>query len=209
VIYICAGLYAEGRSDYEFLLPLLNRLLDGLAASLFDGAYELGPAAAIDARSPAGLHRAERIAIAIGEWWGTCTLFVIHADGAADPDGARRDLILPGLEAARAAAPRRHVTSAACVPVREMEAWMLADPSVLEELVGESATPAYPTDPEDDINPKASLRRILNESGLRRAPERLFAFFGERVRFDALRRLSAFRAFEEELIEALGELGRT
>ena len=31
-IYLCAGLYAEGTSDYYFLQPLLGRLLDELAA---------------------------------------------------------------------------------------------------------------------------------------------------------------------------------
>jgi len=40
VIYLRAGLYAEGPSDYQFLRPLLDRLLNELAAPLFAGNYE-------------------------------------------------------------------------------------------------------------------------------------------------------------------------
>src|SRR5262249_48336692 len=49
VIYIRAGVYAEGPTDYDFLLPFLDRLLDTLAASLFAGAYEVASTAGIDA----------------------------------------------------------------------------------------------------------------------------------------------------------------
>ena len=51
MIYIRAGLYAEGRTDSEFLLPIINRLLDDIAARLFSGAYELAETLGIDAPS--------------------------------------------------------------------------------------------------------------------------------------------------------------
>ncbi len=208
MIYIRAGVFAEGPSDYDFLLPLLNRLLDSMAASLFPGAYELGEAAGIDAPRGTGGGRAERIAAAIDSWWGDCTLFVIHTDGSGDPAGARSTCVEPGIEAARSMRPESPSLVAVCIPVREIEAWMLADPEAFRPILGQSSVPACPADPERELDPKATLHRILKEGGVRRPPERIHAFFGERVRLEALRSLPAFRAFEGELVAALHALAR-
>jgi hypothetical protein len=209
VIYFRAGLYAEGPTDYDFLLPLLDRFLDALAAPLFPGAYEVAPAVGIDAPRRTTGGRSERIAAAIDVSWDTCTLFVIHADGAGDPEGARRNTVEPGLLLARTAHPERSIAAAACVPVREIEAWMLVDPTVFHALLGAGTTPACPADPERDLDPKASLRRILKDGGARRPPERMHAFFGEHVGLDALRKLPAFQAFEADLCSALRDVART
>ncbi len=206
MIYIRAGVYAEGPSDYDFLLPLLDRLLDSLAASLFPGAYEVGGTAGIDAPRGAEGGRAEKIAAAIDDWWGACTLFVIHTDGAGDPAGARKNCVEPGIEAARSTREEAPFPVAACIPVREIEAWMLADPEAFRTILGESSVPVCPADPERELDPKATLHRILKEGGVRRPPERIHAFFGERVRLEALRSLPAFRAFETELVAALHAL---
>jgi hypothetical protein len=208
MIYIRAGVYAEGPSDYDFLRPLLDRLLDAIAAPLFPGHYEVGSTEGIDAPRRFKGGRAERLAAAIDASWDTCTLFVVHADGAGDPEGARRNNVEPGLSAARAARPDRTIPAATCVPVREIEAWMLVDPGVFQSILGGSAPPACPAEPERELDPKDTLHRILKDGGARRPPERMHAFFGERVRIDALRKLPAFQAFEADLIAALHELAR-
>jgi hypothetical protein len=205
-IYICAGIYAEGPSDYAFLCPLLDRLLDALGAAHFPGSYEVAATVGIDAPHGTPGGRAEHIAAAIDVSWGACTLFVIHADADGDPARARLDRIDPGIAAARALRPDPPAAIATCIPVREIEAWMLADPAAFRTLLGESATPECPADPERENDPKAALRRILLEGGMKRRAERLHAFFGERVRLDALRALPAFRAFECELVAALQAL---
>jgi hypothetical protein len=208
MIYIRAGVYAEGPTDYDFLLPLLDRLLDSIAAPLFPGAYEVGPTAGIDAPRGTAGGRAEKVVAAIDAHWNACTLFVIHADGAGDPEGARRNNVEPGLAAARSTRRDPSIPAAACVPVREIEAWMLVDPGVFHTILGAGATPACPAEPERELDPKATLRRILTEGGARRPPERMHAFFGERVRLDALRRLPAFQMFEADLLTALREIAR-
>jgi hypothetical protein len=209
MIYIRAGLYAEGPTDYDFLLPLLDRLLDSLAASLFPGAYEVGSTEGIDAPRGSEGGRAEKIASAIEVWWGACTLFVIHTDGAGDPAAARRNCVEPGVEVAHARLAERPLHVAACVPVREIEAWMLVDPEVFRTILGERSALECPADPEREIDPKATLLRMLKEGGVRRPPERLYALFGERVRLEALRSLPAFRAFEREIVSALRALAGT
>lgn len=207
-LYICAGVYAEGPSDYAFLCPLLDRLLDALGASLFPGAYEVAATVGIDAPSGTPGGRAEHIAAAIDVSWGACTLFVIHADADGDAEEAKQKRIEPGIAAARVLRPDPPPAVAACIPVREIEAWMLADPTAFKTLLGESATLECPADPERENDPKGTLRRILVEGGMKRRAERLHAFFGERVRLDALRSLPAFRAFEVELVAALRTLAK-
>ena len=204
MIYIRAGVFAEGPTDYDFLLPLLDRLLDEHAASLFPAAYELGPTARIGVPSNSDGGRAERMAAAIERWWDACTLFVIHSDGAGDPLSAKQRCIEPGLKTAGSSRPERSIAAAACVPVRETEAWMLVDPAVFHMLLGASATLSCPSDPEHDPDQKATLQRILKDGGLRR-PQRVYAYFGEHVRFETMRVLPAFKAFEDELVASLGQ----
>ncbi|MCK6588054.1 MAG: DUF4276 family protein [Polyangiaceae bacterium] len=201
MIYLRAGVYAEGASDYRFLCPLLDRHIDSLAASLFPGSYEVADTVGIDAPTKRKASRADRIAAAIVEYSDTCEMFVIHSDGAGDPDGARATCIDPGVTAACATLP--DVVAVACVPVREIEAWLLTDPDAFKTLLGSSFIPELPAEPEKDIDPKATLRKILKDGGARPGPESIHALFGERVRFEALRSLPAFQAFEVEMVEAI------
>lgn len=206
-LYICAGIYAEGSSDYAFLCPLLDRVLDSLGASHFPGAYEVAASVGIDAPHGTQGGRAEKIAAAIDFAFERCTVFVIHSDADGDADAAKLNCIDPGVAAARVLRSDPPPAVAACVPVREIEAWMLADPEAFRTLLGASATPECPADPERDYNPKATFNRILDEGGVRRRrAEQFHAIFGERVRLDALRLLPAFRAFEGELVAALRTL---
>ncbi|WP_438008489.1 hypothetical protein WME89_07120 [Sorangium sp. So ce321] len=206
-LYLRAGLYAEGPSDYDFLLPLLDRLLPSLAAALFPGTCEIAESLGIDAPPPAQGDRAERIAAAIADRWEECTLFVIHADGAGDPASARRSCVDPGVETARRASP--NAITVPCVPVRDTEAWMLVDVEVFRTLLGSGTQPALPTEPEREADPKLTLGRLLREGGMKRKPERIYRLFGEEVSLEALRTLPAFRRFEAELSEAIQSAARS
>lgn len=206
MIYLRAGLYAEGPTDYAFLRPLLDRLMDELAASSYAGQYELGECLGIDA--PAGTYedRAERIAAAIHAHRDECTVLVVHSDGAGDPERARREQVAPGIDAARARCADRPVAAAACIPVREIEAWMLVDPDVFP-MVGRSTPPICPAEPARETDPKATLDHLLADSGVRRhrRGSPVYALFGENVRLACLRRLQAFTSFERELVSAIEE----
>lgn len=210
MIYLREGVYAEGPSDYDFLCRLLDRHLDALAAPLFPGNYEVADTIGIDAPTAgAGTRRADRIASAISEYADTCELFVIHSDGASDPENAREACIDPGIAAARSALPDRDVIVVGCVPVREIEAWLLTDREAFRTLLGATFNPDLPAEPEKEIDPKATLRKILKEGGARRGSESIYALFGERVRFATLRALPAFRTFEAEITEAIKRVARS
>jgi Domain of unknown function (DUF4276) len=200
MIYLRAGLYAEGPSDYHFLSPLINRLLEVVGARLFPAECGVDETVGIDAPWVKG-SRAERFVAAVERGGEGCSLFVVHTDGAGNSRKACESNVAPSREALRAASDERPVV--ACVPVHEVEAWLLTDPEAFRTALGGGVAPALPPEPEREPDPKATLKRLLAESGVRRPPERLFALFGERVRFETLRALPAFVAFEAEIEAAV------
>ena len=207
MIYIRAGLYAEGRTDYEFLLPLVNKLLNELAAKLFLGDYELAETLGIDAPHGMSGGRAEKIQRAVVDYIDYCDLFILHADGAGDPDDARRTQISPGADLAHAVVLHSHFYLVACVPIREIEAWLLVDSKPFERILGRATPIVLPGQPEAEIDPKSCLRKILKDGDARIPLNEAYRAFGENVRLEKLRSLSAFRTFEDELEQALKALG--
>lgn len=208
MIYVQAGLYAEGPTDYDLLIPLIDRLLAELVARHPAAFADLPPPIGLSDEPGDGKRRRERIAAAIERNWHNCTLFVIHADADGDWEGARERNVLPGLVEARQRLGVDALPAAACVPVREIEAWLLADAGVFQKLYPSSPPPVLPQDPERVGDPKRQLQAVFSELQ-RRRPKNLFAACGENVSLEALRRLPAFRAFEAELSGALDLLARS
>lgn len=200
-LYVCAGLFAEGPTDYHFLLPLLDRLLDDLLAQHYTSRSTLAETHGIDAPAPQPKAREARIAAAIDTYWDRCNLFIIHTDGSpGDPAVQRQRLVDPGIAAARVTHERCPI--AACVPVRETEAWLLADPAAFAARLG-PAPHDLPSDPERVTDPKAALKTIFAAAKSKFDPAIDYAFFGNQVGLPALRRLPAFQSFETELLAAL------
>lgn len=204
MIWLCAGVYAEGPTDDRFLCNLLNRILPPLAIEVCKGGFDMGETRRIsEPRRMRGASREERIAAVIEESWSECTLFVVHSDGEGAPAEARRERIEPGL--ARARRVRPDLAAAACVPVRETEPWMLADPDAFCRIFETDRLPTLPRDPEAEADPKAVLAAALCSLGARmgRGVDEYYAVLGAEVRLDALRRLPAFQQFEKELRAAI------
>ena len=196
--YYSVGLFAEGRTDYEFLVGLIDQLINVHVADLIGPRSEIVDSRAIDA--PASMRRAsrgERIAAAIEENWRECTLFVIHADSDGDASRALRERIVPGL--ARARMLHDDLAAAACVPVREIEAWMLADAPAFSRLFDTTRAPALPDAPESDLDPKKSLEAALTSMGARGKLTNYHADLGKTVSLSELRKLPAFCRFEADL----------
>ncbi len=205
MIYLRAGLYAEGPTDYYFLMPLLERLLWEIGMKVLPEPPEVAAPLALDAPPGIPKGREQAIPAAIEASWEECTLYVIHSDGDGDPEQMRRTCCQPAIEAARARYPE--VAIAACIPVRELEAWMLADGDVFRKLRRGRAEPELPKNPEAELDPKKILRRVVAEMGIKQIDD-LYAFIGGAVSAQALRRLPAFQHFEAELADAIRNVGR-
>ncbi|WP_437711789.1 hypothetical protein WMF45_41345 [Sorangium sp. So ce448] len=200
--YLCAGLFAEGKTDYALLLPLLDQLIPALAAKVLPEVPMIGPSVGIDAPARTSRRRDVRIAASIRAYWDQCTLFVIHSDGSGDSERTQREQIEPGLELART--EFADLAAAACVPVREIEAWLLVDALPFQKLLPPMSPLLLPADPESVLDPKRALEEVLTASGGGRlCGADLYDFFGANIDPRTLRRLPAFRRFEEQLAEAI------
>jgi hypothetical protein len=198
VIYLCAGIFAEGPTDHHFLAPLVGRLLELIGNEEFPA--QVNVAAPIDIGKPNVPKRTA--AEAILRFWDSCTLFIIHADTGGDQEKASRLHIEPSLAEVKQKYPEALLVP--CMPAREVEAWLLADSQVFSVLVA-GWTPVLPINPEKVFDPKKELDRILKDKGQRR--REVYDLFGECVAFDSLRRLESFQRFEEELRRAVRLLG--
>jgi Domain of unknown function (DUF4276) len=198
VIYLCAGIFAEGTTDHHFLAPLLERLLELIGNEEFPAQVNVAAPIIIGKPNVPKKTAAE----AILRFWDSCTLFIVHADTGGDQEKASRLHIEPSIIEVKKKYPKALIVS--CMPEREVEAWLLADPKVFSHLVT-GWKPTLPIDPEKVFDPKKELDRILHEKKYKRGE--VYQFFGEHIELDALRRLESFRCFEAELREAIRSLG--
>jgi hypothetical protein len=71
----------------------------------------------------------------------------------------------PGIKRAREVQP--DLAAAACVPIRETEAWMLADAGSFCRVFRRTQAPELPKDPEAIADPKRHLAEVLKGMGAR------------------------------------------
>jgi Domain of unknown function (DUF4276) len=196
------ALVSEGISDDRFLLPVLQRS----AAQLCPADAQVDQAFSV--RAAAGPAAVADVVTALANRSGAFRLIVVHHDGGSDPDDARSRWVSSLEDRWRAAGNSEPVVGV--VPVRETEAWALADPLVLRAMLGRSRSdrslglPPRPADLERLPDPKRTLR-LLFERHRRWDPEYLQGL-GAGVSLDRLRELPAFRRWENDLEAALKSL---
>jgi hypothetical protein len=191
--YLTVGLLAEGPEDEIFLGAVAVRQLKELAAGHpvpFDVADTPLLGGCGTARSA---H--EHICAEVADLAEDCDLLPIHNDHR------ERDKI----EKIRQDVPLvPHCRMVGVVPVRETEAWLLADGPLLGSLKGaiRDLIPSTARDVEKVPDPKALLSRILPRGDTRDLAELL----GERVDLSRLRNLPAYQMWCDELTAVLKEL---
>lgn len=199
------ALHVEGQSDFEFLEPLLRRLAIGHAppGTVLAPIFRIGRREKSDDALLAKIREAaEQSAVDV-----VC----LHQDADSR---SRYDAVMAGklalCEKARAKAGSRF----GCVPIvplRETEAWALADPSALCVALGIRQLPSGWMErvrlPEDIQQPKEVLKGLVGEVRRRRQSLQPLPQLGELVSIEALDRLPAFRtarsAFEAACSAAL------
>ncbi|WP_158575891.1 DUF4276 family protein [Streptomyces corynorhini] len=191
--YLTVGLLAEGPEDEIFLSAVAVRQLKELAArhpEPFDVGDTPLRGRCSTARTAHGPLCAEAVDLA-----SDCDLLLIHNDHRERNKIEKicQDIALPS-----------HCRIVGVVPVRETEAWLLADGPLLGSLPGavSALIPSSPRDVERTADPKALLSRILPGGDTRELAE----FLGERVDLDRLRNLPAYQLWCAELTAALKEL---
>jgi hypothetical protein len=175
--YFSLALLTEGASDQWFLVPLIDRQVAELAQKTpvgFDySGVVTGECFTVAPR--------EAVVSEVADLLNYFDLVVIHHDH--NERGK--------VKAVREHFPDEASRIVALVPVRETEAWMLADPNALRQ-----ASPArdtareVPNDVQKVADPKAVLRAAL---GGRRDAERDFDLLGQTVALERLWKVPAYR----------------
>ena len=204
--YLIIILAAEGPTDYRFLKPLLERYLSQLdlrrpielqieEVSKNTGSNFSDYLAKIDAE-------AKRYA---------ANFIVLHQDADANKLSDKNQQIED-----RWAEQRSTYSLVAAIPVKMIEAWLLADPILLLEKGLGELLPEKPKDqkqflaglglshsPESIADPKAFLSALIGELlGPKEVNETLsdlYNLLGNQLSFDALKKLPSFRAFDQQM----------
>jgi hypothetical protein len=202
--YLAAGLIAEGVTDDRFLRPLLSRGLEEVCAREFDESVEVSDVQVLRERvGPPAV--GEILALAEGQC-GSFVIIFAHRDRGANH--SVRDEWIDPLRNLWALRKERLVM---VVPVRETEAWMLADGDALRAVLRvawpdiQLGVPTQPRKVEEIADPKQVLGRL--EARVSRSFDAYFDRLGEEVSIDALRQVPAFGQWWEDTCSALDDVG--
>jgi Domain of unknown function (DUF4276) len=215
--YLGLALYAEGPTDYRFLSPILRRVADDLCLREATEPVSIGEVLALDAsRGDRPVVRASQILASAKAADGAFDILFIHADGAGDPRRVRAERVEPAVRLMAVERPGSADGIVAVVPIRETEAWALADGDALRLAFGtilgddQLGIPTRITAVEALIDPKSCLDQAYEKAVGRKRPGRKAAgvldILGERIRLECLRGVPAFRGFEEDFFRALRSL---
>ncbi|MDX6739009.1 DUF4276 family protein [Actinocorallia sp. A-T 12471] len=181
------GLVAEGVSDVDFLVPVIDRFLNRLLTARSGTFVDLRPTLASECVKKHGKERFVEAARSLGQ---VCDLVFVHADHheRREAEALRELLACPTV---------------VLVPKRETETWMLADPRAFRGIRGAdvSLLPKV-ADLEREPAPKILLARVLRAAGVRR-PTDYFEMLGDEIDLAALNRVPAFARWAAETERAL------
>lgn len=215
--YLGLALYAEGKTDYYFLRPLLQRLCEELCTQEASQAVEVSTVLALDhPESKQDASREVRILAAAEQARDAWRILFVHADAAGNATHAREQLTQPAIDQLRQRFAAQGV-GVAVVPVRETEAWAINDGDALRQVFGttlsdaEMGIPQTSAAVESTADPKAVLNTAFDAtrpSGRRKRQgvSPMLNAIGEQVSFARLRQLQAFFSLENELRLALTQL---
>lgn len=185
------GLVAEGETDEIFLGILIFRQLQRLTWASARCTVDVAPAEIASCRS---IRDEDRVVGALRDLAGECHLLFIHNDHRErrKAEAVRQATSLPVV---------------GVVPVRETEAWLLADRKVWTQFKGSDLRPlpANPRDVERISDPKQVLDQVVPRQN--QHVRDYFESIGRNIDLDVLAQIPAYAAWVAETESALKGLG--
>lgn len=205
------ALYAEGSTDERFLPPVIQRTVEHIVAERGRTMVDVLEPLLVQ-KNPDISGQAERILDAARQTTGSHAL-IIHAD--ADHPTAERALterFQPGLQLVKQAGIDHHLIP--LIPVRMIEAWLLADPDALRQVIGtrDLHLPLQAHQVESDPDPKQTLKDVVQRATAQRRRRRairvsdMFAPLARTISLEHLRSVPAYQQFVVDMSAALIEL---
>lgn len=203
--YLTSALISEGPTDDKFLPRILNRMLVDLCVNEFSDQVEIADVKILRKRGgPSGI---EEILKLVDDNQRAFVLIFIHHDQGASPSRTESHW----LEPIRAAWGGRTEQLVFVVPIRETEAWILADGDAIRRSLGVRwsneiiGIPSRASAVEKIPDPKKVLARL--EPRIGRSMVNYFDRLGELVSLSKLSELTAYRNLREQTKQALGAVG--
>jgi Domain of unknown function (DUF4276) len=207
------ALYCEGNTDKHFLPKIIERTAEKIIFNYATNHVEVLPVTIVDV---AKQERGRDILQAATQAYG-CDALVIHKDADYRTyEETKTQCIKPGCVLVRRNRKEVCKKLVPIIPVREVEAWMIADREVLRglleirERLQNLHLPKRAILVESDPDPKNTLNRVIAqaESERRRKIERkeFYESLALDVRLDRLNQIPAYKNFSDELSEALRNL---
>lgn len=204
--YLSAGLIGEGSTDDRFLPGLLTRALEDICLTEFTDEVEVADVRPL--RSRTGPHNLDEVMALVDEQYGSFGIVFFHRDQGPSRERLEREWLTP-LRSRWVSRAERLVP---VVPVRETEAWMLADGVALRGALGvtwpdhEIGVPRSAREVERIADPKVPLRRLGQRVG-RSIEDHYLEQLASRVSLPVLRRVPAFARWRDDTIATLMDVG--
>ncbi|MBL8133501.1 MAG: DUF4276 family protein [Anaerolineae bacterium] len=201
------GLFGEGPTERDFLLPLLRRTF-----------VELLPGVDIYSEAVLPERGADTFldpVVSVGRQVRGFHLLIYHLDAdAPSPDTIRARKFDPSVKAVEDARRQGAALIDVSIPVRMTEAWVLADFEAFRRAVGtkqsrdEAGFPQRPDEVEKIQDPKPVFEAALRNSRPRHSPlpRDVFPLLAEEINLDRLRVVPAYRQFLREARNVLRSL---
>jgi hypothetical protein len=191
--------YGEGKADYEFLLRVIERYLKQIAPHA-----DFVPDRVHGIVGNTELERQTKLA----EDYAGSHFIIIHLDADARTDvDAIENRLIPDYQKKRIVP---------IIPIKETEAWILADFEAFKEVIGtkmsakELGFPAQPKEVEKINEPKEVIKTAISRAVSRRKRidiEEIYETMGEKVSLEQLEKVPAFQNFRKRIIPILIQLG--
>lgn len=202
--YLSTALLSEGVSDDQVLPNLLGRALTELCEA---EAIEVEVAEVQPLRNRPGPSSIDEAIAMVERNNGAFSIIFYHRDQGANPERVRKEW----LEPLRQRWADRKEQLVAVVPVRETEAWLLADGQALRKALGipwtdaEMGLPPNPRQVEQIADPKKVLNDVTRR--VSRSVGDHLGRLGDYVDLGRLQQVPAYRRWWDDTRDALTALG--
>lgn len=209
---VVLALYAEGPTDERFLPVVIQRTVQRIVERRGRNVVDVLEPMRVSI-SPGIKEQAQRILDAARQTAGYHML-VIHAD--ADHPTAERafaERFQPGEILVQKEDISHHLVP--LIPVQMTEAWLLADPEALQQVIGTKMTanelslPVHAHQVESDPSPKQTLAQVVRQAATQRRHRRtvrvrdVFAPLARTISLERLQGVPAYQQFVEDISGAL------
>lgn len=212
------ALYCEGNSDEYFLPVLLQRTSRHIIMEEGGSDINIPPVKRIEV--PKSRQGDDILTAAVRAGTEGYDILFVHKDADdAGPEKVRKNHIEPGLKKVHETTKKVCKNVVPVIPIRETEAWMLADIKILQDIldinvdVKELGLPTRPVLVEKIADPKYILREAVRKSLEHKSRrhrkinvETLYTRLAQEVHLDFLKQVPAYKTFIGELIQTFKSL---